>query len=127
VCSSDLLPQLNLAFLDLAGEDIKKIKTNEGAEFSSKINAVFNGLKVNNSPVVFALITPFEPAQKDNESLQNAHDREDALHYDFLNYMQQNQPVLLRNSTFFIIVSQWDKNTNAKIDVETFIREKRNP
>jgi hypothetical protein len=123
--SKDNLPQLNLAYLDLAGEDIKKIKTSEGAEFSNKINAVFNGLKIDNSPIVFVLITPFEPARKDDESLQNAHDREDALHYDFLNYMDQNQPELLTNSKFFIVVSQWDKNSNAKIDVETFIREKR--
>jgi hypothetical protein len=119
------LPPLNLAFLDLAGEDIKGIKTNEGAVFTDKINAVFNGVKIDNSPVVFILITPFEPPRKDDESLQNAHDREDALHYDFLNYIKQNQPELLKNSTFFIVVSQWDRNSNANLDVETYIREKR--
>jgi hypothetical protein len=119
------LPALNLAFLDLAGEDIKGIKTSEGAVFTDKINAVFNGIKVDNSPLVFILITPFEPARKDGESLQNAHDREDILHYDFLNYIKENQPELLKNSTFFIVVSQWDKNLNASQDVETFIHEKR--
>ena len=119
------LPSLNLAFLDLAGEDIKGIKTSEGAVFTDKINAVFNGVKIDNSPIVFILITPFEPPRKDNESNQNAHDREDALHYDFLNYIKQNQPELLNNSKFFIVVSQWDRNSNAQLDVETFIREKR--
>lgn len=119
------LPNLNLAFLDLAGEDIKGIKTSEGAVFTDKINAVFNGVKIDNSPIVFILITPFEPPRKDNETSQNAHDREDALHYDFLNYIKQNQPELLNNSKFFIVVSQWDRNTNAQLDVETFIREKR--
>jgi hypothetical protein len=119
------LPSLNLAFLDLAGEDIKGIKTSEGAVFTDKINAVFNGVKIDNSPIVFILITPFEPPRKDNESSQNAHDREDALHYDFLNYIKQNQPELLNNSKFFIVVSQWDRNSNAQLDVETFIREKR--
>ncbi len=119
------LPPLNLGFLDLAGEDIKNIKTSEGAVFTDKINAVFNGVKIDNTPIVFILITPFEPPVKDNESSQNAHDREDALHYDFLNYLNQNQPELLQHSKFFVIVSQWDRNSNQNLDVETFIREKR--
>jgi hypothetical protein len=119
------LPILNLAFLDLAGEDIKGIKTSEGAVFTDKINAVFNGVKIDNSPIVFILITPFEPPRKDNETSQNSHDREDALHYDFLNYIKQNQPELLHNSKFFIVVSQWDRNSNAGLNVETFIKEKR--
>lgn len=119
------LPSLHLAFLDLAGEDIKGIKTSEGADFTDKINAVFNGLIIDNSPIIFILITPFEPAKQDNETNQNAHDREDALHYDFLNYLEQNQPELLKNSNFFIVASQWDRNSNAQLDVETFIREKR--
>jgi hypothetical protein len=119
------LPKLNLAFLDLAGEDIKGIKTSEGAVFTDKINAVFNGVKTAGAPVVFILITPFEPPRKDNETARNAHDREDALHYDFLNYIQMNQPELLKNSKFFIVVSQWDRNPDQKLDVETYIREKR--
>jgi hypothetical protein len=119
------LPKLSLAFLDLAGEDIQGIKMSEGAVFTDKINAVFNGVKIDNSPVVFILITPFEPPRKDNESIQNAHDREDALHYDFLNYINQNQPELLKNSKFFIVVSQWDRNSDAGLNVETFIKEKR--
>jgi hypothetical protein len=119
------LPSLNLAFLDLAGEDIKGIKTSEGAAFTDKINAVFNGVKIDNTPIVFILVTPFEPPRKDDESSQNAHDREDTLHYDFLNYIKQNQPELLNNSKFFIVVSQWDRNSNAGLDVETYIREKR--
>ena len=119
------LPELNLAFLDLAGEDIKNIKTSEGAVFTDKINAVFNGLKIDSSPIIFALITPFKPAKTDKESEQDAHDREDALHYDFLNYIKQDQPHLLNNSKFFIVVSQWDKNSNTSQSVEDFIREKR--
>ncbi len=123
--AKEKLPSLNLAFLDLAGEDIMGIKTSEGAVFTDKINAVFNGVKIDNSPIVFILITPFEPPRKENETSQNAHDREDALHYDFLNYIKQNQPELLNNSKFFIVVSQWDRNSNAGLNVETFIKEKR--
>lgn len=119
------IPELKLAFLDLAGEDIKSIKTSEKGEFTDKITAVFNGLKIDNSPVIFMLITPFEPARYSGESLQNAHDREDALHYDFLNYIKQNQPQLLKNAKFFVIVSQWDKNPNEKDNIENYIKTYR--
>ena len=119
------LPELKLAFLDLAGEDIKSIKTSEKGEFTDKINAVFNGLKIDNSPVIFTLITPYEPAKLTNESQQNAHDREDALHYDFLNYIKQNQPQILKNAKFFVIVSQWDRNPNEKDNVENYIKTNR--
>ena len=119
------LPSLKLAFLDLAGEDIKNIKTSESAEFTDKINAVFNGVKLDNSPVIFVLITPFDPPKKDLESSSDAHAREDALHYDFLNYMHQNQPELMRSSKFFVVVSQWDKNTDRTLTVESFIKNNR--
>lgn len=123
--SKGKLPELKLAFLDLAGEDIKSIKTSEKGAFTDKINAVFNGLKIDNSPVIFTLITPYEPARMQGESMQNAHDREDALHYDFLNYIKQDQAQLLNNAKFFVIVSQWDKNPNEKDSVENFIKTHR--
>ncbi len=123
--SNEKFPLLKLGFLDLAGEDIKTIKTSEGAEFTNKINAVFNGLKIDNSPIIFVLITPYEPAQLYNESIYDAHNREDTLHYDFFNYMKQNQSQLLKNCKFFIVVSQWDKNPEKKQTVEDFIKENR--
>jgi len=123
--NSTKLPSLKLAFLDLAGEDIKNIKTSEAAEFTDKINAVFNGVKLDNSPIIFVLITPFAPARKDSESIDDAHTREDALHYDFLNYMHQNQPEVMRSSKFFVVVSQWDMNTDRALSVEAFIEDKR--
>lgn len=118
-------PQLKLAFLDLAGEDIKGIKTLEGGSFTDKINAVFNGLKIYNSPVVFVLVTPFDPPKQSGENSRNAHDREDTLHQNFLNHMQLMQSELLQNAKFFIIVSQWDKNPDQTLSVESYIREKR--
>ena len=119
------LPILKLGFLDLAGEDIKKIKTSEGSSFTENINAVFDGLKVDGSPIIFILITPFEPPRNDGESAKVAHSREDALHYDFLNYLKQDQPKILKNSKFFIVVSQWDLNPDENASVEDFIRENR--
>jgi hypothetical protein len=123
--SKTKLPSLKLAFLDLAGEDVKQIKTSENHSFTEKIDAVFNGIKIDNSPVIFTLITPYEPAKNEGETLQDAHNREDTLHYDFLNYIKQSQPELLKNSKFFIIASQWDKNPNENDSVEEFIKSKR--
>ena len=118
-------PSLNLGFLDLAGEDLKNIKTSEGGFFSDKIDAIFNGLKIDSTPIIFTLITPYEPAVLKGESIEDAHNRESTLHYDFLNYIEVNQPQLLKNSKFFIIVSQWDKNNDENASVEDYIREYR--
>ncbi len=123
--SKSKLPVLNLAFLDLSGEDIKRIKTNEGAEFTDKINAVFKGLAVDDTPIIFALITPYLPVVLPGETLEKAHNKEDALHFDFLNYIKINQPHLLRNSKFFVIVSQWDKNPDQNQKIDEYIRLKR--
>jgi len=118
-------PPLKLGFLDLAGDDIQNIKTSEGSNFTENINAVFNGIKIDDSPVIFVMITPFDPPKKSNETSREAHSREDTLHYDFLNYMKQDQPQLLKNSKFFIVVSQWDLNHDESITVEDYIREYR--
>ena len=117
-------PRLPLSFIDLSGEDIKKIKTSEGGEFSSKINAIFKGVQLESSPMIFFLITPFDPRRDSGQTIEDAHRNEDFLHYDFLNHINTNQPQLLKNSLFIIIVSQWDKN-NTYDGAEDFIREKR--
>jgi hypothetical protein len=123
--SSPKRASLNLAFLDLSGEDIKSIKTDEKKRFTEKINAVFEGMKIDNSPVIFTLITPFEPAIKDGEFLEDAHRREDSLHYDFLNYIKEKQPAILKSAKFFIIISQWDINQDENLQAEQYIREYR--
>lgn len=119
------LPTLQLAYLDLAGEDIENIKTSNRGDFTAKINAVFNGLEVDDSPVIFVLITPFDPPRLETLTSDAAHQREDTLHFDFLNYLKQDQPKLFSNSKFFIVVSQWDKNNNPKVSVEDFIKKHR--
>lgn len=118
-------PPVKLGFLDLSGEDLKRIKINEGASFTDKINAVFNGIKIDETEVIFLLITPFEPARLDNESRQDAHDREDALHYDFLNFLHVSQPDILKNAQFVVVASQWDRNPDPNEDIESFIQSKR--
>lgn len=119
------LKSLDIALLDLAGEDIKKIKSSEGAKFTENINAIFNGLNVDNTPVIFTLITPWQPPILDNETLSDAHNREDTLHFDFLNYLQTKQKAIFENAEFFLIVSQWDLNPNQEEDVEVYIEKNR--
>ena len=123
--SKEKLPNLNLAFIDLAGEDVMKIRTSVRGEFSSKIRAIFNGLAVDKSPIIFVLITPFVPPSKKGQSTLDAQKDEDSLHSDFLNYLMVDEPELFKVSKFFIVVSQWDKNTDQKLTVENFIKVKR--
>lgn len=119
------LPEVNFGFLDLAGEDIEKIKTSNNGDFTKKINAVFNGLKIHNSPIIFTLITPFAPPKKSESSEDQEHRDEDALHADFLNYLSQEQPDIYNNCKFFVIVSQWDKNRNPNLTIEEFMYNNR--
>lgn len=120
------LPPLKIAFLDLAGEDIQGIKTINGAKFTDKINAVFNGIKIRNSPIVFLMITPFIPPNREGDYNKiDTHSGEDGLHFDFLNHLRQNESQLLQNARFFIVVSQWDLNTNPNLDVENYIENYR--
>ena len=119
------LPRLDLAFLDLAGEDLQGIKSSNKGDFTAKINAVFNGLQVDDSPIIFMLITPFDPPLINNFSIEEAHQHEDTLHFDFLNYLEKDQPAILNNSKIFIIVSQWDKSTNSALTVEKYIEKYR--
>ena len=122
------IPPIRLAFLDLAGEDVKNIDTLNGGEFTAKIDAVLNGLQINSSPVIFMLITPFNPAKYSTDSKvsdMEGHQREDALQYSFLNYLEQHQPNLVASSKIIMIVSQWDMNPNPEIDVEEYFHKNR--
>lgn len=122
------IPPIRLAFLDLAGEDVKNIDTLSGGAFTAKIDAVLNGLQINQSPVIFVLITPFSPKKLSSDSRvsdSEGHMREDALLHSFLNYLEQHQPNLIASSKIFIIVSQWDMNTNSNLSVEDYIRINR--
>ena len=122
------IPKLDLTLLDLAGEDISRIEKNNGREFTEKIETVFNGLQVNNSRVIFVLLTPFRPARLDTDSRVSdleGHNREDKLHVTFLQYLSQKQPNLYANSKVFMIVSQWDTNSNPALRVEDYIRNNR--
>lgn len=110
------LPVLKIAFVDLAGEDLEKIKTSNAGEFDDKIEGVLRGCETGKP--IFCLVTPYEPVKGDRE--------EDQLHSDFMNYVKVKLPDLYEVAKFIVIVTQWDKvPSNKKLDVETYIEKKR--
>ena len=119
------LPQHKMCFLDLAGEDIKNIKTENTGAFPARIRAVLEGLKIDKSPIIFTLITPYSPGSGRGVSANQNHQLEDQLHFDFVNFLQMSQPEILNNSMFYVVVSQWDKNPDSTMDVEDFISNNR--
>ena len=112
------LPKLNLAFIDLAGDDLEKFfDPTMQTDFQEKIEAILNGC-ITGEPV-FCLITPYKP--KDGDS------REDDLHSWFINYIKQNMPNLFKIAKFIVVVTQWDKveQEGLKLTVEEYIKKKR--
>jgi hypothetical protein len=110
------IPTLKLAFVDLAGEDIEKIKTSNMGGFDAKLEGILKGCELGKP--IFCLITPFQPSKGERQ--------EDQLHFDFMNYIKVNLPNLYNVSKFIIIVSQWDKiPKQTKVDVETYIKDER--
>jgi hypothetical protein len=118
------LKALPLCFLDLAGDDIQNIKTENNGSFPTRIRAVLDGLKIDSSPIIFTLITPFSPGGKGASVAEN-HQLEDQLHFDFINWLQMAQPQIFNHSLLYVVVSQWDKNPDQKMNVEEFISKHR--
>jgi hypothetical protein len=111
------LPILPLAFIDLAGDDIRQIKVDEKGEFGRQIEGILKACE--DTTPVFCMLTPYKPI-KGNDSSENQ------LHINFLNYLYETMPDLYNNSKFIFIVSQWDKKPKTvDLDVETFIETKR--
>lgn len=110
-------PILPLAFIDLSGEDIKEIKTDEKGEFGRQIEGILKACE--EASPVFCMITPYKsPKYTDSE--------ENALHSNFMAYLRESLPDLYATAKFIFIVSQWDKKPQTvNLDVETFIEEKR--
>ena len=117
------LPKLNLAFIDIAGEDIKKVKFDldkgEKGFFTYKFDAVFKGLNDSDHPVVFMLITPYQTVG------ENEHINEADLHVDFLNHIRDYYPELFKRASFYIFVSQWDKCKDENMTDIEFIKKNR--
>jgi hypothetical protein len=64
------LPDLDLAFIDLSGEDIQQIKTEKGGILSKAIEGIFQALDDDGIEPVFCLITPYKPIDGDNNENQ---------------------------------------------------------
>lgn len=112
-------PALQTLFLDLAGEDLKKIKASFGGKFPYWISSAFSGIEFAGKPI-FLLITPYVP------SAEWTHQDEDALLKDFINELRVNKPRLFSKSQFFVLVTKWDLNPNPESETtEKFIQNKR--
>ncbi|NVO11914.1 MAG: hypothetical protein HXX16_18295 [Bacteroidales bacterium] len=112
------LPDLDLTFIDLAGEDIQRIKTDKGGALSKAIEGIFHALNQKNVEPIFCLITPYKPSDGDNA--------ENDLHKDFLSYLKEYHADLYSRSKFIILVTQWDKKPETKnLTVEEYIQNKR--
>ncbi|MCF2221086.1 hypothetical protein H9Q08_17505 [Chryseobacterium sp. PS-8] len=112
-------PRIQTLFLDLAGEDLKKIKTSYGGKLPYFISSVLSGVEYAGQPI-FLLITPYIP------SATWTHQDEDALMRDFINYMKDVKPKLFNKSRFFVLVTKWDLNPDpVKETTESFIQDKR--
>ncbi len=110
------LPVLKLAFVDLAGEDLEEIKTDNKGKFNPKIEGILKACELGKP--VFCLITPYKPVKGDKD--------EDTLHQNFINYIKVNMPNLYSVSKFIVIVSQWDKiPVNENVVVENYIKQFR--
>lgn len=110
------LPILKLAFVDLAGEDIKTIKTDEKGKFTPQIEGILKACELGKP--IFCLITPYKPST--SESAENA------LHKNFLDYLKESMTDLYNRSKFIVVVTQWDKKPVAeKLEVEEYIEQNR--
>lgn len=110
------------ALVDLAGEDIKRLITDDMdgagvAEYNDpKFKAILNGCAGGNT--IFCLITPYAPNDGDA--------KENELHGRFLDYIESHYPALFQNSQFIVVVSQWDKvPANIKITPIEYIQNNR--
>jgi hypothetical protein len=112
------LPDLDLAFIDLAGEDIQRIKTDKGGALSKAIEGIFQALDDDEVEPIFCLITPYKPADGDNN--------ENQLHKNFIDYLKETLPDLYSRAKFIILVTQWDKKPETNpLTVEEYIKTKR--
>ncbi|HLO54368.1 MAG TPA: hypothetical protein VK169_08775 [Saprospiraceae bacterium] len=110
------LPILKLAFVDLAGEDLQEIKSDNKGKFNPKIEGILKACELGKP--IFCLITPYKPVKGDKV--------EDTLHQNFINYIKVNMPDLYNVSKFIVIVSQWDKiPVNENLEVEKYIKQFR--
>ena len=115
--------EIKLALLDLAGEDIEKIKVSNNHEFSERIDAIFKGMNVFKTQTIFVLLTPYNNVgDVDNDVF---HKNEDTLMYDFLNYIKENEPDIHKNAQYLILVSKWSDCKNPEAEVPEFLKENR--
>lgn len=115
-------PSLNLMFLDLAGEDIRKVLPptfpKGMGRFPNFINHAFEGLLYQGRPI-FLLMTPFAP------QTGLTHSDEDSLLMYFINHLETQWPRLFEKALFYIVISKWDLNSDPNLSEEEYIASRR--
>lgn len=115
--------EIKLALLDLAGEDIEKIKVSNNHELSERIDAIFKGMNVFKTQTIFVLLTPYNNiGDEDNDVF---HKNEDTLMYDFLNYIKEKEPDIHKNAQYLVLVSKWSDCKNPEAEVPEYLKEYR--
>ncbi|NDV83909.1 hypothetical protein [Bacteroides sp. 51] len=117
--SSNKLPELKLAFVDLAGEDLRNFRADKRNNLNPKITAIFKACRL--TKPIFCLITPYDS--------RLGHAEENSLFANFLSYISEDKNgfnPLYQQAKYIAVVSQWDKNINAKKeDAESYIKSHR--
>ena len=109
------LPVLKLAFIHTAGEHWNEFHPKRGNIELPLINLL---KACEHNSTIFCIITPFQSFM--------GNDRENELHFYFINYLKNNMPILYKNTNFFIIVSKWDCNPKTEVSVlEKYIEQYR--
>ncbi len=105
-------PPLDLVFLEMAGEDLKKVMiTDQGGR-----NLPFHigqFLKVPQLKIAFLVTTSWQDASKDDPMID-----------DFLSYVNETASHLIENR-IILLVTKWDKNPlGATASIDDFVKQK---
>lgn len=103
---------VDLIFLEMAGEDLKKVMITDQGGRSLPLH-IGQFLKIPNLKIVFIVTTSWQEAGKD-----------DFMINDFLDYVNETAPHLVENR-IILLVTKWDTNPNSTtLSIDDFVRQK---
>jgi hypothetical protein len=103
---------LDLIFLEMAGEDLKRVMITDQGGRSLPFH-VGQFLRIPQLKIAFLVTTPWQDAAKD-----------DAMIDDFLSYVNETAPHLIENR-IILLVTKWDTHPNATtLSIDEFVRQK---
>ena len=109
---SKKLPSIDVTFLEMSGEDLKKVEVNRDGlgKLPSNIDVFFKATEIS---LLFILTAHWKEAAADDQRTAN-----------FLEYLIRQNPDL-KKTRVILLISQWDKNPNKdKEGVNEFVKNK---